>query len=278
MVKERGGIACVKVSNPLTARMVSWLVTNPRLFVLHLMFCSYRVALLVTGYPQFQLHDDTCYSEEATLTNNTKETNTRVHDELDFAAMDIDPAVASVLTRLRDTLHRGGTQATPNNSTISSISDRQDVASLAIHRLLLITPCPVEMDSDSAITSETIRYGASIFMFIVHGPTYYSHLSILKELVCKLKSCLTSMLAAQGSHPTLMLWLVSVGMISSIGTQENEWFIFQASIISLKLGYWKWEDVETSLKRVLWHDGTAGTMFQQAWRPILDSGMSLINP
>jgi hypothetical protein len=229
--------------------------------------------MLVTGTPQFQIQDETGLIDKLGPVTKLEAVPLRAHQEPSLAAFadfDIDPVVDEVLTRSRVIFRRFGITDLQNSPAKLSVADRQDLASFIIHRLLLL-PCPINMDTESAIVSEAIRYGISIYMFIIHGPTYYSYMSILKELVLHLKYHLTSMSSIADVHEALSTWLFSIGIVASVGTEDNDWFVTHISALSIQLNLQNWEGVRANLKSVLWLEGTFEMMFQQAWEQIFHS-------
>ena len=94
-------------------------------------------------------------------------------------------------------------------------------------------------------------------------------MTLLKDLVLKLKYYLTSIPSFTGLPDALHIWLFSMGMAASIGTEENEWFVSQCSAISGQMGIHSWEKVNKLLKEVLWLEGMSAEIFHQAWEQIL---------
>lgn len=92
---------------------------------------------------------------------------------------------------------------------------------------------------------------------------------MLKDLVLKLQHYLTSIPSFTGLPDSLHIWLFSVGMVASIGTEENEWFVNQCSAIASHMGLHSWGKVDKLLTEVLWLEGMSANIFHQAWEQIL---------
>lgn len=233
--------------------------------------------MLVTGTPQFQIQDETGLFDELGPSTALDGHPLLAHQRSslsEFTDLNVDPAVEEVLAR-SGAIFRQFDLTSRDSTTNLSVADRQDLASFIIHRLLLLPP-PTDVSTDSATLSEAIRYGMTIYMFIIHGPTYYSYVTILKELVLQLKYHLTSMALVSDIHDALCIWFFSVGTVASIGTEENDWFVTHISALSIRLNLQGWEDVRANLKRVLWLEGTFEMMFQRAWEPIFHSKAVLL--
>jgi hypothetical protein len=112
-------------------------------------------------------------------------------------------------------------------------------------------------------------------MFIIHGPTYYSHANILNALVLKLEYHLGSLLSFVERQDSLFVWFLSIGAVASIGTNESQWFRGRAAAISIVLGLRCWDDVKAHLERILWLKTTAQFLFQQIWEEVITSNSSL---
>jgi hypothetical protein len=68
------------------------------------------------------------------------------------------------------------------------------------------------LDFLSTNTSECLRYGLSLYMFIIHGRTYYSHVNILNALVLQLEHYLGPLLSFIERQDSLFVWFLSVGI------------------------------------------------------------------
>lgn len=226
--------------------------------------------MLVVGRPQFWTEDKSAFLDGVVKLEGRGDTLSKANQQsahfANLAEFDIDPAVTDILSSLRAVFHRFDF---PGFQKDLSVTERQDLASSVIHELLLLEADPARQ-SDSVAISESIRYAIVIYMFIIHGPTYYSHLTILKTLVAHLSDHLSS-ISGPDVEVSLKVWLLSVGMIASIGTEAHEWYITEASTFSARLKLHTWEDIRCQLTRIIWLGGAFETPFQRTWEQIIDS-------
>ncbi|KAK0114048.1 hypothetical protein ONS95_014288 [Cadophora gregata] len=246
MVAVRGGIAAVKQSSPLTARMVPW------------------VSMLVTGSPQFDVQDD--YGNGGGIAPIDQwipalqpETNPDVRGLLDLG---IDPSLRDILIRLQIILNPTAGSKTSNDL---STNDLHDLTCYVLHRLL--RPSSTEL----VPRSESLRYALAIYMFVIHGPTYYSHMAILHQIVIQLRSHLQAAMISNNINSSLLTWCLSVGMSASFGTGAHHWFMASAATLSRSQGLENWGSVEFCLRCILILDARSKIMFQASWQPIFDS-------
>ena len=187
----------------------------------------------------------------------------------------LDPTLKDIITRLRSIFVQHEIPVSLGRSRFLSTTDFHDLACFVLHRLLLLPPFETAVNL-SATSSECMRLGVSVYTFLIHGSTYYSHAVMVTSLVAQLKYHLERLVSSDTSH-SLLLWLMSIGTVASLGTNQNEWFRGLAITVSLPLGIGCWEDVEVHLRRVLWLDSPATVLFQQTWEEIIQSNPSLQN-
>jgi hypothetical protein len=217
--------------------------------------------MLVTGSPQFESQDDYGRGNGVCAVQQWQcdyPIGSFHHDLLDFGGLGIDHMLENTVTRVRSIF---GAFQTTDNPVILSTTDLHDLTCFVLHRLLSLHPFT---DSCSANISECLRYGSSIYMFLVHGPTYYSHASILHSLSLRLKHHLDS-LVSPDTEDSLLLWLLSVGSAAAIRTSESRWFKERMTVQCANLGLRCWEDFKAHLKRVLWCERRPQGPFQQMW-------------
>jgi hypothetical protein len=230
--------------------------------------------MLVTGSPQFGTQDDlgegdgVCAIQQWQCQFSTQKKNPNL---LDFNALGLDHTIVNTVNRLRSVF---GAFQTPEDPVILSTTDLHDLTCFTLHRLLSLPPL-TGLDSQSTNISKCLRYGVSLYMFIIHGPTYYSHVKILNKLVLQLEYHLGPLLSFAERQDSLLVWFLSIGAIASIGTNESQRFRGRAATISIELGFRCWDDVETHLKRVLWLKTTARVLFRQTWKEIITSSSLL---
>jgi hypothetical protein len=269
MVKFRGGISEIKKTSPLTARMVPWYVASDQEYTL---LMRVRVAMLVMGSPQFQTQDDSGLGDgicSIPQWQNSSDDSQYDANMLNLESLDIQPALQNILIRLRKIFRQPTMTDSPKITTILSASDLHDLTCFVIHRLLLL-PTPIRMNSRPASLSESLRYAICIYMFVIHGPTYFPHTSILQSLVLQLKYRLSLALSSSVQNQ-LSVWLVTAGMAGSLTPSESRWFMDQALDLCATLKLQSWEDTKLCLESVLWLDIGSGDVFRQAWEGVFTS-------
>ncbi|KAK8034923.1 hypothetical protein PG993_009918 [Apiospora rasikravindrae] len=242
MVKMRGGINELKLASPLTARMVAW------------------VCLVVTGSPQFPVQDDDGCGDG--LSPIPQWRSTPIEPEpLSIQVPDLETQTKSILARLNQVVRESQTSGL-------STTDLHDLTCYVIHRLLLL-PCLTDQYSQSTTISECIRHAMILYMFIIHGPTYFPHTAMMNGITLQLRNGLEVLFATGREYDEVLLWLVSVGLVASVDTTEHRWFRTRAAQSTLLLGLYTWEDVLAQMRVVLWLDTPLGSSFWRKWEEIL---------
>ncbi|KAM0273230.1 hypothetical protein ACHAQH_008366 [Verticillium albo-atrum] len=160
LVELRGGINAVRQTSPLTARMVSW------------------ASMLIMGHPQFDTQNDVGIGDGIPPIPEWQMESATLGDHLiDLSSYEIDDAVSNVINRLRNVFQKA--QHAPFSTT-----RLHDLTCFVVHRLLLSKPDPSE--ASSSPLNECIRYATILYMFIIQGPTYYSHAVIMNEVIAGL--------------------------------------------------------------------------------------------
>jgi hypothetical protein len=231
-------------------------------------WCSCRVSLLVTGSPQFKTQDDlgggngisAIQQWQRPFSSETKQQNL-----LDFNNLGFDPALCNIVNRLRSVLH---------DPEILSVTHLHDLTCFTLHRLMSLPPLR-GVESPSQSLSECLRLAVSAYLFILQGPTYYSHAHILNALAIKLASHLSPLSPLVECQDSLLLWLISVGAVALADMKETNWFRVQAAAVSAALDIQCWNAIETHLKRVIWLETRSQPIFQQVWEEILAMNSAL---
>jgi len=223
------------------------------------------------GSPQFQI-DETLLSQLASASQPESPT-TQINlgrGLLDFGEFRLDPVFDIVLHQLRIIFTAQNQQET---SARLSIATRQDLASTVLH---IVLPLSHSTDSGIETIAESIRFATCIYMFSIHGPTYYSDLAILKTLTLKLKDHLIPILPTNIDN-SLRVWLLSVGLVGSIGTEANSWFVTECSILRATLNLQTQDDIRAHLERVLWLDDPCAVQFlEQIIQPLPYPSLMLV--
>ncbi|KAG9204508.1 hypothetical protein G6514_000967 [Epicoccum nigrum] len=239
LVQLRGGIQKVKSQSPLTARMVAW------------------VSMVVTQTPQFKIQDDRGSDSGIAPIPQWHEASNNPHD---LNKPLLDPDIEDVFSRLHNLFDS-------SKYTLSS-TDLHDLTCYVVHRLLHWSPQPQPDDFLRDLsTSGIVRYGMILYMLILQGPTYFSHARLQYAITLKLQAQMEhNWLKMLSNHGSLALWLLSVGMVASEGTPEEQWFIEQTRIAAVALSLNFPDDFELHLREIIWLDSPiAASLFQQKW-------------
>ncbi|KAL3451140.1 hypothetical protein BJX65DRAFT_269029 [Aspergillus insuetus] len=274
LVDMRGGINAVRQTSPLTARMVSW------------------VSMLVMGHPQFNTQDDHGIGDgipivpewqmDLTSSSSPSLTSSHLNDSLPINELDIDPTVKNILLRLRTAFDRAQHTGFPPTRL-------HDLTCFVIHRLLLSAPlstspsCPAtQAQTEPCPATESVRYAIILYMFIIHGPTYYSHAVIMDAIVGRFIGSLTApdldaVNQTQDSSScsnSLDVWCTAIGLVASAGTSSYSWFLQRAqSFTNIPESYSQlhtWADVLAHIRSILWMDTPqAEGIFRPHWDALL---------
>ncbi|KAL2826146.1 hypothetical protein BDW59DRAFT_145566 [Aspergillus cavernicola] len=240
LVSIRGGINSVRETSPLTARMVSW------------------VSMLVMGHPQFNTQDDVGIGDGIPPIPEWQLDSPGIHD-CPISGICLDYEVTNVFIRLRNAFDRA--QRIPFSNT-----QLHDLTCFVIHRLLLSAPDATGAPLSSPMT-ECIRDGIILYMFIIHGPTYYSHDVIMNTIVVRLIDNLT-LEYTPAQHDSLNIWFLAIGMVASNHRPQYRWFVERAQAISTSLLLNNWDDALVHIKRILWLETD---MVENIFRPHWDT-------
>ncbi|KKK25587.1 hypothetical protein AOCH_000080 [Aspergillus ochraceoroseus] len=244
IVAIRGGINAVRQTSPLTARMVSW------------------VSMLIVGHPQFKTQDDVGIGDgippptpEWQLGSPPVENNLV---ELDNS-LDIDPEVRTVFLRVRHIFQRAQQSPLPTTRL-------HDLACFVVHRLLHSEPDMAA--AKMSPMSECISYATILYMFIVQGPTYYSHAVIFRTIVTRLMHSLQNQLHVilPLSPNSIDVWLLAIGMVASTGTAQYPWYRDRSRAVAASLQLGDWSAVRLHIQSVLWVETLRGEdIFRSHW-------------
>lgn len=218
--------------------------------------------MIVTQTPQFPVQDDCGSGDGIAPIAQWHQATHNIHDQtptfLDIPLLDLD--IADVLCRLHNLFD--------SEQYILSSTDLHDLTCYVVHRLLHWSPQPTADCFHRDLTaSGIVRHALVLYMLIIHGPTYFSHARLQYAIALKLQAQMEytwqSMLH---NHSSLALWLLSIGMVASEGTPEEQWFVDQARLAALALNLNSSEEVLFHLRNIVWLDSPAATvLFSQKW-------------
>ena len=186
-----------------------------------------------------------------------------IHDVPEIYELRIDAEVRNVFQRLRN-IFQLSQHAYLSNTRL------HDLACFVIHRLLLSVPDPAL--SLTSVNTERMRYAIILYMFIVHGPTYYSHTIIMETIVTRLMDFMRSYEFGTYAYTSFDVWLSMVGTVASAGTVHYRWFLEKMEIMATSLCLSSWKDVFSHLSHILWLDSRkCRDLFHYHWEIVLDT-------
>ncbi|KAH6626735.1 hypothetical protein B0J18DRAFT_396003 [Chaetomium sp. MPI-SDFR-AT-0129] len=224
LVDIRGGISSVRQTSPLTARMVSW------------------VSMLIMGSPQFGTQDDTGTGPGIPPIPEWQLGSAAASEGLlEFGNLGIAPEIRNIFLRLRAVFKRA--EQIPFTST-----RLHDLTCFVIHRLL---PPASGTTNDSSPLTECVRYATILYMFIIHGPTYFTHAVIFSRILHQFIFFLGEEESLE-SYPRLRLWFFGIGLVAAAGTPHYPALAQTARATAAAMGLGEWDDVFTQIREVLW--------------------------
>lgn len=230
-----------------------------------------RVSMLIMGQPQFETQDDLGIGDGIPPIPEWQFDSTIPEGELfDIENIQLDYSVKNVFSRLRNVFHRARTIPFP-------ATQLHDLTCFVIHRLLLSAPASISLYHSSM--TECIRYGIILYMFITQGPTYYSHAVILNTIVVRYMENLENLTPVPRVYDSLDVWFVTIGMVASLGTTHQPWFMEKAEEIAASLQLSSFNDILVHLKAVLWLEKPQGEdVFRAHWDVALSTTVQPIQP
>lgn len=218
--------------------------------------------MLVMEAPQFPIKDDSGHGDGISAIPQWQLASTDGETQDANLKLNITPTMSNILSRLRNIFH---------HAWHSSLTNTQlhDLTCFVMHKLLLLPPF---LDADAnqvqSAASESLRYATALYMLILHGTTYYSHVGLANAITLQLKCHLAALLRYDHIHDPLGIWVISVGLVATVGTRNHEWFTDQASVAAAALGLKTWEDVLTHLQSILWVRVPQEELFRQEWEEV----------
>lgn len=219
--------------------------------------------MLVMGHPQFETQDDLGIGHGIpSIPEWQLDSSISQPGSFELSCIEVGYAVSNVFLRLRNVFHRA--QRIPFSTT-----RLHDLTCFVIHRLLLSASDTT--DPQSSPITECIRYATVLYMFAIHGPTYYSHAVILNTIVTRFVAHLKQLELTPGIHDSLNVWLLSIGMVTSTGMNQYQWFMEKTRAIAVSLQVHCWNDALIRIKSILWLETPQGEyIFRPHWDVVLN--------
>lgn len=109
----------------------------------------------------------------------------------------------------------------------------------------------------------------ALYMLVIHGTTYYSHMPLANRIMNQLKNHLEALAQTSFIHDPSWLWLLSIGTVTTMSVADYQWLTDQALIASRGLELYTWKHVCRHLQSILWMETHRGDIFRQKWEEIL---------
>lgn len=219
--------------------------------------------MLIMGHPQFETQDDYGIGHGIPPIPEWRLTSTALNENFsELNSIDGDHTVRNVFIRLRNVFQRAQGTPLPNTRL-------HDLTCFVVHRLLHSASDTV--NSQSLPIIECIRYAILLYLFIIQGPTYYSHAVIFNMIVTRFMEHLKQLESSLRVYDSADIWLLMIGMVASTGTPNYQWFMERARAIAISLQLGTWNDVIVRIKSVLWWETLQG---EAIFRPHWDTTLS----
>lgn len=219
--------------------------------------------MLVMGQPQFATQGDDGTGDGLPLIPEWQLGASGSDPDISqLGSIDVSNDVANAFTRLRNIFQRARDVPLPTTRL-------HDLICFVVHRLLL--PPSDAQTGPSQPATECVRSAMVLYMFIIQGPTYYSHAVILNTIVTQYMGYLTQLEDTLPIPESLHVWLLAMGLVASDGTTHHQWFVERARSLAASFRLGVWDDVFTHIKSILWLEMPHGeSLFRPHWDTALD--------
>lgn len=225
--------------------------------------------MLILGRPQFPVQDDGGVGDGIPPISEWLSCSTALEDDTipELSWVIDDEVVRTALVRLRYIFNRA--EGEPFSGT-----KLHDLTLFVTHRLLLSVPDT--QDSISSPVTECIRYALIIYMFIIQGPTYYSHDVILSSIVTQFIEHLERFESTPHVYDALDIWLLTIGIVASPGTANYHSFTEKIRGVCAYLNLTDFHGVLTYIKGICWLGDSQGEdILRSHWTAIFADNSSL---
>ena len=214
------------------------------------------------GQPQFDTQDDAGIGDGIPpIPDWYLDLNTLQDNPPSLSHVEFDGEVRKVFLHLRSIFHRA--QIAPLLPT-----RLHDLTCFVVHRLMASAAGSGSAHSSPA--TECMRLAIVLYMFIIQGPTYYSHAVIFNTIVDMFSQHLKELESMSHPHSSLFVWFWAIGIVASTGTVHHRSFIERAKTTATYLQLAGWDDVLVHVKNVLWLETPqVEYVFRAPWEPLL---------
>ncbi|KAJ6157347.1 hypothetical protein N7470_004939 [Penicillium chermesinum] len=104
---------------------------------------------------------------------------------------------------------------------------------------------------------ECVRFAIILYMFTIHGPSYYPHAMLLDTTVARFKEELEKR-ETQHYADSMGIWFYSIAMEASSGSSHYTWFVQKARAAASALGLQTSDEAISRMKGILWLGSSHG--------------------
>jgi hypothetical protein len=191
----------------------------------------------------------------------------------DFRKFGVEKAYSNILLEVDDLSQRFSEQlnyasARDGLSVVSQMSD-------LLQRLLRLAPAALDEPLVASV-SESCRYAAALHVLYPLSGHYPDPTLMVRSLIYKLKFSLGPLLVqSEGAKHPLLLWILTVGAVSSLNTPEREWFVGHLVVVAADLDISTWGEMRNQLTTVIWHAIFCDNSFHGVWEEMVQKSESL---
>lgn len=89
-------------------------------------------------------------------------------------------------------------------------------------------------------------------MLVIHGTTYYPHTYMLDQVLTRFETQLVMLETEPRAHDSLDVWLLTIGLAASTGTEHYHRLVGRVRAVSASLHLDWWNEVAAHIRSVLW--------------------------
>lgn len=209
--------------------------------------------------------DDSCASLASSLSRESLATGFQdiVGDGITETVANLFEAMADLTIEI-DLHHRGV-------KPISDMALFMDRRNAVQHRLMSL-PIGDELDPEAVSSShmyESIRLAAIIYSAGVTFPLP-PYQGIFRRLSSRLKNVLEDSKFDQcwQLSPKLLLWLLVLGGIAALESEERSWYVGTLAVVSRSLNISEWDDVAEEMAHYLWLESACDAGGRLLWAAV----------
>ncbi|CZR66972.1 uncharacterized protein PAC_16871 [Phialocephala subalpina] len=267
MINMRGGLSKVRESSQTTATMAHWftmlLMQDVRKFKISLFpagFCCHALLqYLISIFPPDD-YDDLSIDEL-----NMPRSLQQVPSYLDLESFGIEHRVVSLMGRTR----RIAEQLSSGNLGQANAPDDLHWQFNSLLQSLCHLQVKAHAESYTARITESSRHATALFLFLPFDNHYPDPRLVINAFLHKLKFALKNLVPSLGTQSRLLLWLLSVGGVTSFDTPEREWFVGHLVPVVAHLELRSWDDFSSTLEGIVYIRGPyLDGQFRGLWEEI----------